>query len=163
MTLSGVPIRSSAPFALITPIPAMRIPLISASKMAVCTVSDISFSLPDAKKRAASTLAPSEIPINRLVNTLMSAVVDPTAASACFPVKCPTTMISTALNISCKIPDSMSGSANEISLSMIEPLHISISYLFVFKFSLPLSGSVIPLSHKIRRYWRRICLSLYIL
>ena len=89
MTLSGVPIRSSAPFALITPIPAMRIPLISASRMAVCTVSDISFPCRTQKKRAASTLAPSEIPINRLVNTLMSAVVDPTAASACFPVKCP--------------------------------------------------------------------------
>ena len=41
-------------------------------------------------------------------------------------------MISTALNISCKIPDSISGNENEISLSMIVPLHISISYLFCF-------------------------------
>ena len=43
-------------------------------------------------------------------------------------------MISTALNISCRIPDSISGSEKEISLSMMVPLHISISYLFCFTF-----------------------------
>ena len=46
-------------------------------------------------------------------------------------------MISTALNISCRIPDSISGSEKEISLSMMVPLHISISYLFCFTFYLP--------------------------
>lgn len=162
MTLSGVPIRSSAPFALITPIPAMRIPLISASKMAVCTVSDISFPC-----RTQKTCRKHVSPQRNSDKQIGEHVDECRGRSHCrqclFSRKCPTTMISTALNISCKIPDSMSGSANEISLSMIEPLHISISYLFVFKFSLPLSGSVIPLSHKIRRYWRRICLSLYIL
>ena len=79
-------------------------------------------------------IAPSEIPINKFVNTLMSAVVDPTAASACCPLKCPTTMRSTALNISCRIPDTISGSAKEINLSIMVPLHISISYLFLFNF-----------------------------
>ena len=62
----------------------------------------------------------------------MSALVDPTAASAWLPENLPTTIISTALNISCKIPDSMSGSEKEINLSIIVPLHISISYLFFF-------------------------------
>ena len=64
----------------------------------------------------------------------MSAVVEPTAASACCPLKCPTTMRSTALNISCRIPDTISGSAKEINLSIMVPLHISISYLFLFNF-----------------------------
>jgi hypothetical protein len=63
---------------------------------------------------------------------LMRAVVDPTAASASLPENRPTTMISTALNISCRIPDSIKGSENEISLSMIDPLHMSISYLLFF-------------------------------
>ena len=62
----------------------------------------------------------------------MSALVDPTAASAWLPENLPTTIISTALNISCKMPDSMSGSEKEINLSIIVPLHISISYLFFF-------------------------------
>ena len=63
----------------------------------------------------------------------MSAVVDPTAASAWLPLNRPTTMISTALNISCRMPDTISGSEKEISLSIIVPLHMSISYLFFFK------------------------------
>ena len=62
----------------------------------------------------------------------MSAVVDPTAASAWLPLNLPTTIISTALNISCKIPDNINGNENEISLSIIVPLHISISYLLRF-------------------------------
>lgn len=62
----------------------------------------------------------------------MSAVVDPTAASDSLPLNLPTTTISTALNISCKIPDNINGSAKEINLSIIVPLHISISYLFLF-------------------------------
>lgn len=74
--------------------------------------------------------------MNKLVNTLISAVVEPTAASDSLPLNFPTTMISTALNISCRIPESISGSENEISLSMIVPLHISISYLFCFNVEL---------------------------
>ena len=116
----------------------MRIPLISASVMEVCTVSDISSLRPAAKNLAASTFAPSEIPIKRLVKTLISAVVEPTAASASLPLNLPTTIMSTALNINCKMPDSINGSANETSLSMIEPLHISISYLLLFKKIAPL-------------------------
>ena len=73
----------------------------------------------------------------------MSAVVDPTAASAWLPLNRPTTMISTALNISCKIPDTISGSEKEISLSIIVPLHMSISYLFFFKNTPPSSVEVV--------------------
>lgn len=68
----------------------------------------------------------------------MSAVVDPTAASDWLPLNLPTTTISTALNISCRIPESISGNAKDISLSMIDPLHISISYLLFFIVCSPL-------------------------
>lgn len=44
----------------------------------------------------------------------------------------PTTMMSTALNKSCKIPDNIKGMENEINLSKTVPLHMSISYLFLF-------------------------------
>ena len=64
----------------------------------------------------------------------MSAVVDPTAASAWLPLNLPTTIISTALNINCKMPDNINGRAKVISLSIIVPWHISISYLFFCKF-----------------------------
>ena len=85
-------------------------------------------------KRAARTFAPREIPINKLVNTLIRAVVEPTAARATLPLNRPTTIISTALNINCRIPDNINGTENEISLSIMVPLHISISYLFCFTF-----------------------------
>ena len=54
------------------------------------------------------------------------------AASDWLPLNLPITIISTALNISCKIPDNINGNENEISLSIIVPLHISISYLLRF-------------------------------
>ena len=90
----------SASLEAATPTNAMMTPLISASVIAVCTDSDISFSRPAAKYLAARTLAPREIPMNRFVKILIRAVVDPTAASAWLPLNLPTTMISTALNIS---------------------------------------------------------------
>ena len=43
-------------------------------------------------------------------------------------------ILSTALNNNCKIPDSINGIEKETSLSNIEPLHISISYLLVLVF-----------------------------
>ena len=66
------------------------------------------------------------------VLVFIKAVVDPTAASVWLPLNLPTTTISTALNISCRIPDNINGREKEINLSIMEPLHISISYLFVF-------------------------------
>ena len=60
------------------------------------------------------------------------------SASASLPLNLPTTIMSTALNINCKMPDSINGSANETSLSIMEPLHISISYLLLFKEIAPL-------------------------
>lgn len=80
-------------------------------------------------------MVPREMPINKLVNTLISAVVEPTAARAWLPLNLPTTTMSTALNISCKMPDSISGREKEISLSIMLPLHMSISYLLFFTFS----------------------------
>ena len=71
--------------------------------------------------------------MNRFVKMLMSAVVAPTAARASLPLKCPTTMISTALNMSCKMLVAISGREKETSLSMMEPFTMSISYLFFFK------------------------------
>ena len=115
----------------------MIIPLTRASAIDVCTDSDISLSHPAAKYLAARTLAPRDIPIKRLVKILIRAVVDPTAARAWLLSNRPTTMISTALNISCRMLESISGSEKEISLSMMEPLHISISYLLCFTFSPP--------------------------
>ena len=132
MTSDGVPINTRAPLDKMSPAKAMAIPLIKASVMEVCTVSDISLDFPVAKKRAASTLLPREMPIKRLIKTLIKAVVEPTAAKAWLPLYLPTTIMSTALNISCKMPESIKGSEKDISLSMSDPLHMSISYLLFF-------------------------------
>ena len=48
MTSSGVSINSNTGFAKINPTNTIKIPLINASVIAVCTVSDISLSLPAA-------------------------------------------------------------------------------------------------------------------
>ena len=86
------------------------------------------------------------MPINKLTNTLISAVVEPTAASDLLPLNCPTTIISTALNANCKIPEIISGNANEISLSIIEPFTISISYLLFFTYIYLLKNILLSLS-----------------
>ena len=100
MTSSGVAISCKAPLENARPTTAITIPLTSANQMEVCTVSDIFSFCCEAKNLAARTLVPCDTPINRLINTAISAVVDPTAASAVGPLKRPTTIRSTALNIS---------------------------------------------------------------
>ena len=76
--------------------------------------------------------------MNRLTKRLIKEVVEPTAAKASLPVYRPTTMMSAALNSSCKMPEHISGSANSRILLNSGPLHISISYvLFMEAFPLP--------------------------
>ena len=68
-----------------------------------------------------------ERPMNTLMSKLISAPVEPTAASAVWPVKRPTTTISAALKNSCKTPESISGTAKRRILPSSGPLHMSIS------------------------------------
>ena len=84
--------------------------------------------------------------MKRLTNILISAVVEPTAANDWLPANLPTTIISTALNINCNIPESINGTENDINLSIIVPLHISISYLFllIVNFLYKALGQTIP-------------------
>ena len=67
----------------------------------------------------------------------MSAVFDPTAASALSPANRPTTTISAALNSNCKMLEHINGSAKRSILPNTESLHISISY-FLFMRTPPL-------------------------
>ena len=69
--------------------------------------------------------------MKRLMMRLVSEPVEPTAASASSPAKRPTTMTSAALNISCSMPESISGSAKRISGSSTGPFSMSISYAFL--------------------------------
>ena len=55
-----------------------------------------------------------ERPINRLTISWMRALVEPTAARAWGPTNCPTTMMSAALNSSCRMPERASGMANRM-------------------------------------------------
>ena len=56
--------------------------------------------------------------------------LEPTAAKELSPANRPTTMISAALNNSCKTLEHISGTVNWSSFGRIAPLHISISYVF---------------------------------
>ena len=143
MTSSGVSISSSAKRENKSPNNHQsQHRLFAAKRIEVWTVSDISFILPESKKTCSQHIKFQDESSNKkLVNKFISALVEPTAANGRLPLNCPTTIISTALNISCRIPDSISGSEKEISLSMMVPLHISISYLFCFTFILPPSIS----------------------
>ena len=98
------------------------------------------FHMVDTEEKCLAFAKEVGYPVVAKVNVLISAVVDPTAASAWLPLNLPTTMTSTALNINCKMLDNINGSAKEINLSIMVPWHISISYLFCFMFS--------PLIHK---------------
>ena len=85
-------------FAHKTPITVRIMPLYILNIIAVCTVSDKSLSFFAPKYLATKTLAPIESPIKKLVRRLISAVLEPTAASALSPANLPTTIISAALN-----------------------------------------------------------------
>ena len=81
------------------------------------------------------------MPIKRLVKILINAVVDPTAASAWLPLNRPTTMISTALNISCRILESINGSEKEINLSIIVRCTCQ-SHIYSFSKQIPPSRQI---------------------
>ena len=66
-------------------------------------------------------------PMNRLTMSWMRALVEPTAARAVGPTNWPTTMMSAALNKSCRIPDRARGMANRMVLLTMGPLVMSIS------------------------------------
>ena len=65
-----------------------------------------------------------------LIAGLISALVEPTAASAWAPEKRPTTTISAALKSSCSTPESIRGKVKTRIFPNSGPLHISISYDF---------------------------------
>ena len=57
---------------------------------------------------------------------VLSELVEPTAAMAWLLSQLPTTMMSAALNSSCKMPDSTSGMENRSIFPGSEPEHMSI-------------------------------------
>ena len=74
-----------------------------------------------------TTLHPIESPRKRLTIRLFSEEVAPTAAMALLLANWPSTMMSAALNRSCRMLDAISGSENRSRLPARGPLHISIS------------------------------------
>ena len=135
--LSGVDMSLSICSANRSPA-AMRImPLITLSIIAVWTVFFSSGIFFAPQYRAATTLAPMESPMNRFVMRFISAVLEPTAASALSPANLPTTMISVALKSSWKSPENIIGSVNTIILRSIGPLHISTYFACFISRSLP--------------------------
>ena len=57
----------------------------------------------------------------------MMELLEPTAARELSPAQRPTTMMSAALNSSCKMLEHISGSVNCRSFGRMDPLHMSIS------------------------------------
>ena len=105
-------------------------PLTRLKRTDVCTVSLTSSSFRAPYPWAVSTLVPMERPMNTLTIRLISALVEPTAASAWAPEKRPTTTISAALKSSCSTPESIRGKVKTRIFPNSGPLHISISYDF---------------------------------
>ena len=108
------------------------------SQMLLPTYRRRPFSSSAPNRWATGMAKPVHTPMQKPLIRKLTEPVEPTAARDWLPLYCPTTMISTALNISCSTPEIISGTANTISLSIRVPLHMSISYLFFFTFILPL-------------------------
>ena len=72
-------------------------------------------------KCAINTLEPTDSPMNRFVNRLINDDVEPTAASDASPAKFPTTIMSQALNNSCRMPDKITGTENIIIFRKVGP------------------------------------------
>ena len=94
--------------------------------MEVWTLSRTSSFRPAPRSRATTTLVPTEKPMKRLTRRLMSEVLEPTAARASFPDQRPTTMTSAALNRSCRMLESIRGTANTKSFPARDPWIMSI-------------------------------------
>ena len=122
MTSSGQLISSSRPRAAKMPTTARKRPLTRPSVTDVWTVVWTPSSSFAPKQRAATTFAPSDRPTNRLTSRLMSAPLEPTAASAVLPAKRPTTTTSAALNSSCRMLDAASGRENRMIFCSMGPL-----------------------------------------
>ena len=108
----------------------MPTPLARARVMAVWTLWLTLSCRPAPRSRDTTTLVPTDRPTNRLIIRLMREVLDPTAASASFPAKRPTTTISAALNSSWSRLEAIRGRAKSRILSAREPLHMSMLWLF---------------------------------
>ena len=122
MTSSGQLISSSRTRAAKKPTTARKKPLTRPSVTEVWTVLRTPSSSFAPKQRAATTFAPSDRPTNRLTSRLMSAPLEPTAASAVLPAKRPTTTTSAALNNSCRMLDAASGRENRMIFCSMGPL-----------------------------------------
>src|SRR5699024_9021785 len=72
-------------------------------------------------------LHPMDRPRNRLTIRLFKEEVAPTAAMALLLANCPNTMMSAALNSSCKMLEAIRGIEKRSRLPTRGPLHISIS------------------------------------
>ena len=95
---AGTPSKFTIGFAIILPITAIVMPLISASTTDVCAV----LLTPSASLAPVyldiMTLAPTEIPTNRLIISPTTGALLPTAAMEFLPTKVPRTATSAALN-----------------------------------------------------------------
>ena len=126
MTSGVVPMSTSIGSARNIPAATRTRPDMKPSSMAVCTVSSTSCLDFMPKYWATTTLPPADSPRNRFTIRLLRELVEPTAAMASLLSNCPTTTISAALNSSCSMPDSISGTEKRSSLPMRGPLHMSI-------------------------------------
>gem|GEM_PF-6733424 len=137
-TSAGVSISSSIPSVKRTPTPVSSSPPSTDRSIEVCTLFLSSSSRFAPKCLATITLAPTESPIKRLIRRLMSEPVQPTAAKASSPANFPTTTTSAALNSSCRMLESIRGTANLSIFGNICPSHIFIVYtLFCFNSKSP--------------------------
>ena len=68
------------------------------------------------RRQATSTFAPTDNPINILVNKFIIEPFEPTAANEFFPANRPTTTTSAALKNNCNTLDAISGNANNNNL-----------------------------------------------
>ena len=102
------------------------------SAIEVCTVSLTSLSLRAPWYLAVNTLQPIASPTKRLTRRLIRDEVEPTAASEFSLPKRPTTMMSAALNKSCRMLEQTKGNAKTSMRLKIGPSIISISCFFCF-------------------------------
>ena len=107
-------------------------PQMTESVIAVCTVSETSFLDPEPKYLATITFTPTESPKKTFTSRFMSDEVEPIAASAFFPTNRPATIMSTALNKSCRMPDNISGMVKETIFGSRAPSVMFMLYFFSF-------------------------------
>lgn len=145
VALSNIPVEDDTPFTLVAPVPTVEVPLVDTDEVTMYAISSVSFSLPSTGGHTTDALTPDRVPVGELIGALVDTIISPATTDTYFPMGYPAAVVSATLGVDYGVPSDVDKDTGRVDLSVVRPLRVSVSCLFIFGFSLPLSNSIVPL------------------